>query len=130
MQRGTISRGDADRPWSQLQDLRARESQSDDNGYTQDGRCDLDRRVSETDRRISGAGRGGNDGGWNGGYDGQFDNQLRQLRDRIEQGVRSGRLTGVITGRSLHVTLAREGDESDRRPPPLEARKRLMRRGF
>ena len=92
MQRGTISRGEADRLWSQLQDLRARESQYDDNGYTQDERYDLDRRVSDLDRRISEAERGGNDGGYNGG-DGRFDDQLRQLRSRIDQGVQSGRLT-------------------------------------
>ena len=93
MQRGTISRGEADRLWSLLQDLRARENQYDDNGYTQDERYDLDRRISDLDRRIAEAERGGNDGGWNGGNDGQFDDQLRDLRSRIEQGVQTGRLT-------------------------------------
>lgn len=107
MQRGTIDRGEADRLWSALQDLRARESQYDDNGYTQEERYDLDQRTADLDRRISAAERGGSDGNYGGGYNGggyngggydggdgrQFEDQLRNLRDRIAQGVQSGRLT-------------------------------------
>lgn len=96
VQRGTISRGEADRLWDWLQDIKARESQYDDNGYTGDERNDLDRRIADLERRIADAGRGGDS--WGGGgndYDGQFDGQLRDLRDRIEQGVRSGQLSGT-----------------------------------
>lgn len=98
VQRGTISRGEADRLWGSLQDLRARESQYDDNGYSQNERYDLDRRIADLDRRIADAERGGGyddgyGGGWNGGGTDRFDNQIAALRDRVQQGVQNGRLT-------------------------------------
>lgn len=114
IRRGTISRGEGDRLWNLLQDIRARENYYDDGGFSREERYDLDRRLADLDRRIAAAERGGNGGyangggygnggygggGWypGGGNDSPFDDRIRDLRDRIEQGVRSGRLTADET---------------------------------
>jgi hypothetical protein len=103
-QRGRISRGEADRLWASLQDLRVRESQYDDRGFTREERYDLDQRIADLDRRITDAERGGNDGGWDGGNDDRFGYEVRELRDRIEQGARNGRLTRDVA-RALRAQL-------------------------
>lgn len=93
IQRGTISRNEADNLRDRLRDLRNRESQYDDNGYSRSERDDLNRRIDDIARRIADAEQDGNGGGWNGGNDGNFDQRIQELRNRIEQGVQNGRLT-------------------------------------
>lgn len=95
IQRGTISRNEADNLRDRLRDLRNRESQYDDNGISRAERDDLNRRIDDLARRIMDAERDGNGNGgdWNGGNDGDFDQRIQELRNRIEQGVQNGRLT-------------------------------------